>query len=279
MQYIRFLKTPRYKPLTKRDGVISALITICTDLGESFLYRDITLIAIVRDIDNGEEAIAHKAFLWKAGMRSLKIEVPVRNKSKSKHSATGKNGKEEDVSVILQISEKDFTLSDQLVGEDKVAVMSLWSSPLSISSSSEEMEQKQERVQRRIDIGQETPLCVFEETRDSIAKHIWDGGIAFTAYLTRVFAEVGDGKGEEEEQENEGQEWVKEFDTLLREKKDLKVLELGAGCGIVGLTLSRFLPTSEITLTDLPTAHEICTHNLQFLPPSSRATFRVLDWD
>jgi hypothetical protein len=65
--------------------------------------------------------------------------------------------------------------------------------------------------------------------------------------------------------------------------KDLNILELGAGCGIVGITLSKFLPSaSQILLTDLPEASEILEHNLSpsILLPQNRTkiTYQVLDW-
>jgi predicted nicotinamide N-methyase len=61
---------------------------------------------------------------------------------------------------------------------------------------------------------------------------------------------------------------------------NLNILELGAGCGIVGITLSHVLPsTSQILLTDLPEASEILTHNLS-LPPLQKPTLthQILDW-
>jgi len=51
----------------------------------------------------------------------------------------------------------------------------------------------------------------------------------------------------------------------LLAKKNLKILELGAGCGIVGITLSSYFPTSQVLLTDLPEATEIIERNLDFL--------------
>jgi hypothetical protein len=64
-------------------------------------------------------------------------------------------------------------------------------------------------------------------------------------------------------------------------QNSLNVLELGAGCGIVGITLSTFYPnTSQVLLTDLPEASEIITYNLSLLPaPSSHLVKHdVLDW-
>jgi len=60
-------------------------------------------------------------------------------------------------------------------------------------------------------------------------------------------------------------------------QKDLNILELGAGCGIVGIALSTTLRNPQILLTDLPEAVEILTHNLALLT-SSRPTHQVLDW-
>jgi len=64
----------------------------------------------------------------------------------------------------------------------------------------------------------------------------------------------------------------------LFEKENLNILELGAGCGIVGITLATQFPSSRIILTDLPEATEILRHNLSLLPPSCKTTHQVLDW-
>lgn len=63
--------------------------------------------------------------------------------------------------------------------------------------------------------------------------------------------------------------------------KKLHVLELGTGCGIVGISLAQLVPDCEVTLTDLPEAREIAQKNIDAMNPamSSRATFVPLDWD
>jgi predicted nicotinamide N-methyase len=67
--------------------------------------------------------------------------------------------------------------------------------------------------------------------------------------------------------------------------RGLNILELGAGCGIVGITLLHTLPPpTQILLTDLPEATEILTHNLspsileQSPSNSSKISHQVLDW-
>jgi len=69
-------------------------------------------------------------------------------------------------------------------------------------------------------------------------------------------------------------------------KKNLNILELGAGCGIVGITLSGHFPSSYILLTDLSEASSILTHNLSLLPLSSKTksaataktSHQILNW-
>jgi predicted nicotinamide N-methyase len=61
------------------------------------------------------------------------------------------------------------------------------------------------------------------------------------------------------------------------------VLELGAGCGIVGISLATSYPRiSKVLLTDLAEASEIIEKNLSpsMLPPPtlSRLAHQVLDW-
>lgn len=60
-------------------------------------------------------------------------------------------------------------------------------------------------------------------------------------------------------------------------KPDLNILELGAGCGIVGITLRQLLPNvPQMILTDLPEATSILTHNISLCSPAP--SHSVLDW-
>jgi methylase of polypeptide subunit release factors len=49
-----------------------------------------------------------------------------------------------------------------------------------------------------------------------------------------------------------------------------RILELGAGCGIVGIAIAQVLTETDVILTDLPEAH---------LAKESTLAFQVLDWD
>jgi predicted nicotinamide N-methyase len=70
-------------------------------------------------------------------------------------------------------------------------------------------------------------------------------------------------------------------------KEQLQVLELGAGCGIAGLTLGKCLPKAKVLLTDLPEAEEITKHNIwaNGIRPKiihqhrARIQYQKLDWE
>jgi len=63
--------------------------------------------------------------------------------------------------------------------------------------------------------------------------------------------------------------------------RSLNVIELGCGCGVVGICLTQLLPTCNVLLTDMPEAEEIACRNLAIMNPlpSSRAAFMTLDWE
>lgn len=61
----------------------------------------------------------------------------------------------------------------------------------------------------------------------------------------------------------------------------LQAVELGAGCGIVGIALATMLDDCDVLLTDLPEVEEIVMHNIKEArpQPSSRIHYQTLDWD
>ena len=61
----------------------------------------------------------------------------------------------------------------------------------------------------------------------------------------------------------------------------LKVLELGSGCGIVGIGLAQLYPNCDVLLTDLPEAMEILAFNIAQARPASgsKLSQTTLNWD
>jgi hypothetical protein len=61
----------------------------------------------------------------------------------------------------------------------------------------------------------------------------------------------------------------------------ISVVELGSGCGIVGIALAQLLPRCSVVLTDLEEAQDIASRNARIAKPAAGSTIRfaVLDWD
>ena len=71
-------------------------------------------------------------------------------------------------------------------------------------------------------------------------------------------------------------------DTLaIAKKRRLNCIELGTGCGIVGLGLAQALPNCSVLLTDLPEAEDIAKWNMLATRPASNTiiSFEVVDWE
>lgn len=63
--------------------------------------------------------------------------------------------------------------------------------------------------------------------------------------------------------------------------KRLNVLELGCGCGVVGIALAQTVPDCSVLLTDLPEVDELVARNIEASNPAIQSTieFAPLDWE
>ena len=67
----------------------------------------------------------------------------------------------------------------------------------------------------------------------------------------------------------------------LDQPEALNVIELGSGCGLVGIALASLRPKCRILLTDLPDAMNILDYNVSRSQPAleSKIEHMVLDWE
>ena len=167
--YIRFLKPPRFhqekksnakssRSQQKKSVFITALICITTDLGDDFLAEDVDLVAVWAQ-HTSREAVDQITLKWQAGSRQLSVSMGPYSEERIAHQA-----------AVLQIRA-------QHVLQDMLAVDSV---PLVISGCSADFRWQSEPaaklIQRDFQIGvNELSLClrIWEETGNSIARHIW----------------------------------------------------------------------------------------------------------
>jgi hypothetical protein len=161
MRYTRFLKTPRVvtEKGTSRSQ-ISCLVTITSDLGDSFLHEDIQISAELLSPGSNEEALVWRTVQWTAGMRSLPVTFPLtRSHSTSK------------LRVRLGVEPKStHDEYSKLSEEGHCGVVSAWSSEFTASATADETEKI---VERRFSLSQSHSMSILEETGESIARHLW----------------------------------------------------------------------------------------------------------
>lgn len=102
----------------------------------------------------------------------------------------------------------------------------------------------------------EIPLTIKEDSGNSIASHVWDAGVTLAHTLTKQ----------------------RIYDITCKDSSQkLRILELGAGCGIVGLAVEKHLGgQGHVILSDLEDARECAEESISL--NKSAATFMALDW-
>lgn len=121
-------------------------------------------------------------------------------------------------------------------------------------------------------------LQVWEGTGSSIAAHVWDAGMVLCGHL--AFLASDDGEGESSPERNELGKLLKSTTT-----GQLRVLELGAGCGISSLVLGQLFGAriGSLEITDLDEAMELVEKNVKLVRDKGEveleqcSTF-ALDW-
>ena len=157
MRYLRFLKPPRVavdKASPRRHVV--ALVTISSDLGDSFLPHSVQLSAELWTCEPSAEVVVWSTVQWTAGLRSLLITLPLPT---SRAAAPLRLR----VGVVPKATCDDFgCLSDPGVR----GVVSAWSSPFTPSVGAAKL------VERRFRL-LSGEVSIWEETGESIARHLW----------------------------------------------------------------------------------------------------------
>jgi hypothetical protein len=172
MHYIRFLKPPFLSQPFKssKDVQVTTKITITSDLGESFLCVDLPVQVIL--LDNNGVHFQPRPFLWKAGNRQLEMSFSISRSALGANKAfkgpfrvlvqpqTVQNRLEKLACLLMDL--KDYEDSSALVAP----ILSEPLSELDPATTSR-------RVQRLFRMANGEPLYIWEETGESIARHIW----------------------------------------------------------------------------------------------------------
>lgn len=156
IHHIRFLKLPRVEVTGPSSLVIKALITVTTDLGDSFFPSRIALSAGLWS--DGHLLGENSRFTWQHGMRSLWIEFQL---SKTKQLRWP---------LQMQISHAPGGQALNLLSVEELPQMiDVCSHPIRCQVDGE----VSKRVLRVFHLASGEILRIHEDTGDSIARHIW----------------------------------------------------------------------------------------------------------
>lgn len=243
VHYIRFLSPPQVTQIEKKTITISIVVAITTDLGDTFFPEDVLLSCAVGT--QNETGIVHKQHAsWTGGSRALKVALQCPGKYASQ-------------SVRVHVFASDLEKHHSILN-----ILDVYSVPFDLTDK----QRAEPLVDRQFSLANSSLVKVREETGDSIARHIWDASLGFLIFI----------------QQRLGISSTHDAVSRLFESsktKRLRVLELGAGCGIVGIAFAQLLDC-DMLLTDLDDASEILQTNVDLASITSGSTLRaeVLDW-
>lgn len=156
MHYIRFLKHPRIDIISpKHTCKIQALITITTDLGESFLGLSIPIQVIVRSKGDPSSIIHESTHQWVAGYRQLELQCRISSIPRFQ--------------LVLTVKSARSTPHEELVCAPEPLLPAIFT----LFSKSDESALRSPHVQRHINIAHGLTLRIAEDSGNSIARHIW----------------------------------------------------------------------------------------------------------
>ena len=231
---------------------LKAVITVTTDLGETFYPDDVDLVATLRENAQDGEVYLRRKLHWRAGARSLPVSFSI-----------SRNDLEWPACVHIAMKTPPVRSTGFLA-----PIVDVWSGDLNPTKGEFEAGH---RVERRFTSLNERAVSLIEDSGDSIARHLWDG--------SQVLAHVID---ETISLQNSSCPLpLLEYVLVSATYRRLNVIELGCGCGTVGISLAQSIPDCDVLLTDLPEVTNLVAANIGRLNPAinSKVNFHALDWE
>jgi hypothetical protein len=155
--YLRFLKPPK---LNVRTSIVRALLTITTDLGDDFYAGDLTIYAIAVASERGSNwHSAWQKVKWKRGMRTVWVEI--RDIESSPPEL-----------LRLIVNTQPTVQADSAQVDCLPDILSARSEFFGRGADWEKI-QADNRVERRFKTEAGQDRVMYEETGESVARHIW----------------------------------------------------------------------------------------------------------
>ena len=275
MHYIRLLRPPTIER-GRGQAKLKVAFTINTDLSDAYLNppTPVELCIIGATVDPKGNANSppvpvdltqRSTPTWRAGMRVLKLELPlplplppittiqIRPRSRLLTALAAADIYPQMQPLILPVY-ADLVAPDAPEAPEHLCFRSL-------------------RLPGGDPSAPPATLQVEEEMGESMARHVWDGGITAACFL----ADMCLGSASPSNQSP-----MPVLSSILRQSEPLSVVEVGCGVGTLGVGLARLLgPSSHVLLTDLPDAEARARANIARGASHTACSvdFESLDWE
>lgn len=234
--------------------LLKATLTVTTDLGETFYPKNLELVASLRDVDQDGDIYIRRKVQWNAGGRAVSVTLDLSH---------------QDVEwpACIHIAVRNTSSSKNTGYGFLPPVAEIWSGVLNPTKGQME---SGIRVERRFTSLSERTVSLLEDAGDSIARHVWDGSQALAQHIDQTIA-----------LDTPSPLPLLEYVLISATYRKLHILELGCGCGTVGIALAQSVPDCDVILTDLPEVKELVEANIARMKPaiSSKVSFEPLDWE
>lgn len=152
--YIRFLKPPVVSDLDTKSYLVTSVITITTDLGDISLWSNVELLARLVDVDDAGQVISTTKCPWQGGKRTVTLFFTY-EKGQPNHKLRVHVTTENTASSCAS-----FTLPE---------ILDVWSAPFRRNTNG----RSASLVERHFHLSASVCVQIWEETGNSIARHIW----------------------------------------------------------------------------------------------------------
>ncbi|KAK4230142.1 putative methyltransferase-domain-containing protein [Podospora fimiseda] len=273
MHYIKLLRPPQIE-LIRGEQILKLVIAITTDLGDSYLSpKDPIDLLVIGAYPSPKDASSlipinltsnpRTTPKWKSGDRVLKLDLPLPPRQQHPITTIQIRPLTKEITLLSTTDIYPPTSSSSLSG----LIMPAFSD-ISVGSLPF-------RSLRLPTPDTPTTLQIEEDMGDSIARHIWDSGIATTSLIADMLLTQNSNMA------------MPTFQKFLKSTSEpLQILEIGCGIGTLGIALARILsltsiPPPRILMTDLPEAETRARANIsrQPFPISACLEFEPLDWE
>jgi hypothetical protein len=299
MHYIRLLRPPEVDTRV-RQKVLKLVLTITTDLGDAYLqppaplHLQVVLLpsGVSDNLKNGKDpserlaAAKRNGLVWKAGMRVLKVDYPL----PASYQVDEKQ--EERVTISPLNPEICATKPTDITDGSRGRIMPVTAilGPTHPQTNHISIRRLQLSATGR---SADLVLELEEDLGDSIARHVWDGGLTAVAFLADLCLSPSAGSGK--------QPSLPATRDIICQDAELKILELGSGVGTLGLGLAMILQLhqkhrpirAKVLLTDVSEAQERASANIRRWETAARShanmeakdasrvsvDYEVLDWE